>query len=63
MQLLLCVWLFEMGGDAVDIRVGADPKDIGKSIHPYTKLDESILVAAQLAHGSCTDVPPGRKQH
>ena len=35
--------------------------DIGKTIHPHTTLGESIGMAAEIAHGSCTDVPPSKK--
>ena len=35
--------------------------DIGKTIHPHPTLGESIGMAAETAHGSCTDVPPARK--
>ena len=42
-------------------RVGADAVDIGKTIHPHPTLGESIGMAAEIAHGSCTDVPPQKK--
>ena len=41
--------------------VGADEVDIGKTIHPHPTLGESIGMAAEIAHGTCTDVPPQRK--
>jgi hypothetical protein len=34
--------------------------DIGKTIHPHPTLGESIGMAAEVAHGSCTDLPPAR---
>jgi dihydrolipoamide dehydrogenase len=34
---------------------------IGKAIHPHPTLGESIGMAAEVAHGSCTDLPPVRK--
>jgi hypothetical protein len=34
---------------------------IGKTIHQHPTLGESIGMAAKVAHGSCTDVPPARK--
>ena len=43
------------------IEMGADAVDIGKTIHPHPTLGESIGMAAEIAHGSCTDVPPARK--
>ncbi len=41
--------------------MGADAIDIGKTIHPHPTLGKSIGMAAEVAHGSCTDVPPARK--
>ena len=41
--------------------MGADAVDTGKTIHPHTTLDESIGMATEVAHGSCTDLPPARK--
>jgi dihydrolipoamide dehydrogenase len=34
---------------------------IGETIHPHPTLGESIGMAAEIAHGSCTDVPPAKK--
>ena len=34
---------------------------IGKTIHPHPTLGESIGMAAEVAPGSCTDLPPLRK--
>jgi dihydrolipoamide dehydrogenase len=50
-----------IGEIALAIEMGADAVDIGKTIHPHPTLGESIGMAAEVAHGSCTDVPPGRK--
>jgi hypothetical protein len=47
---------------ALDIEMGADAVDIRKTIHPHPTLGESIGMAAEIAHGSCTDVPPARRQ-
>ena len=44
------------------IEMGADAVDIGKTIHPHPTLGESIGMAAEVAHGSCTDLPPQRKK-
>ncbi|MDB5849766.1 MAG: dihydrolipoyl dehydrogenase, partial [Rhodoferax sp.] len=41
--------------------MGADAVDIGKTIHPHPTLGESIGMAAEIALGSCTDVPPQKK--
>lgn len=40
---------------------GLIPVDIGKPIHPHPTLGESIGMAAELEHGSCTDLPPQKK--
>jgi len=50
-----------IGEVALAIEMGADAIDIGKTIHPHPTLGESIGMAAEIAHGSCTDVPPARK--
>jgi len=50
-----------IGEIALAIEMGADAVDIGKTIHPHPTLGESIGMAAEIAHGSCTDVPPARK--
>jgi dihydrolipoamide dehydrogenase len=46
---------------ALAIEMGADAVDIGKTIHPHPTLGESIGMAAEVAHGTCTDLPPQRK--
>jgi dihydrolipoamide dehydrogenase len=46
---------------ALAIEMGADAVDIGKTIHPHPTLGESMGMAAEVAHGSCTDVPPARR--
>ena len=43
------------------IEMGADEVDIGKTIHPHPTLGESIGMAAEVAHGTCTDLPPQKK--
>ena len=50
-----------IGEIALAIDMGVDAVDIGKTIHPHPTLGESIGMAAEVAHGSCTDVPPARK--
>ncbi|MDP1740182.1 MAG: dihydrolipoyl dehydrogenase [Polaromonas sp.] len=50
-----------IGEVALAIEMGADAVDIGKTIHPHPTLGESIGMAAEVAHGSCTDLPPARK--
>ena len=50
-----------IGEIALAIEMGADAVDIGKTIHPHPTLGESIGMAAEVAHGTCTDLPPPRK--
>ncbi|MEY4653074.1 MAG: hypothetical protein RI884_1655 [Pseudomonadota bacterium] len=50
-----------IGEVALAIEMGADEVDIGKTIHPHPTLGESIGMAAEVAHGTCTDLPPARK--
>jgi dihydrolipoamide dehydrogenase len=47
-----------IGEVALAIEMGADEVDIGRTIHPHPTLGESIGMAAEVAHGSCTDLPP-----
>ena len=51
-----------IGEVCLAIEMGCDAVDIGKTIHPHPTLGESIGMAAEIAHGSCTDVPPPRKK-
>ncbi len=50
-----------IGEVALAIEMGADAVDIGKTIHPHPTLGESIGMAAEVAHGVCTDLPPQRR--
>ena len=50
-----------IGEVALAIEMGADTVDIGKTMHPHPTLGESIGMAAEVAHGSCTDLPPARR--
>ncbi|ULJ65523.1 dihydrolipoyl dehydrogenase [Wielerella bovis] len=55
------------GGDMIGeiclaIEMGCDATDIGKTIHPHPTLGESIGLAAEVALGVCTDLPPQRKK-
>jgi dihydrolipoamide dehydrogenase len=50
-----------IGEVALAIEMGADAIDIGMTIHPHPTLGESIGMAAEAAHGSCTDLPPVRR--
>ncbi len=51
-----------IGEVCLAIEMGADAIDIGKTIHPHPTLGESIGMAAEVAHGSCTDLPPLRRK-
>ncbi|MEO6986428.1 MAG: dihydrolipoyl dehydrogenase [Paralcaligenes sp.] len=51
-----------IGEIALAIEMGADAVDIGKTIHPHPTLGESIGMAAEVAEGSCTDLPPVRRK-
>ncbi len=51
-----------IGEVCLAIEMGADHVDIGKTIHPHPTLGESIGLAAEVAHGTCTDLPPQRKK-
>ena len=51
-----------IGEIALAIEMGCDAIDIGKTIHPHPTLGETIGMAAEVAHGSCTDLPPARKK-
>ncbi len=44
------------------IEMGADAVDIGKTIHPHPTLSESIGMAAEVAEGTATDLPPAKRQ-
>ncbi len=47
---------------ALAIEMGADVVDIAKTIHPHPALGESVGMAAEVAEGVCTDLPPMRKK-
>jgi dihydrolipoamide dehydrogenase len=51
-----------IGEVCLAIEMGADAIDIGKTIHPHPTLGETIGLAAEVAHGSCTDIPPVKKR-
>lgn len=51
-----------IGEICLAIEMGCDAVDIGKTIHPHPTLGESIGMAAEIAHGTCTDVPPPKKR-
>ena len=51
-----------IGEVALAIEMGCDVVDIARTIHPHPTLGESIGMAAEVAHGSCTDLPAARKR-
>ena len=51
-----------IGEVCLAIEMGCDAVDIGKTIHPHPTLGETIGMAAEVAHGTCTDVPPPRRK-
>ncbi|HSD61758.1 MAG TPA: dihydrolipoyl dehydrogenase [Burkholderiales bacterium] len=51
-----------IGEIALAVEMGADPVDIGKTIHPHPTLGESIGMAAEVYEGVCTDLPPMKKK-
>jgi dihydrolipoamide dehydrogenase len=51
-----------IGEVCLAIEMGADSVDIGKTIHPHPTLGETVGLAAEAHHGSCTDLPPTKKK-
>ena len=51
-----------IGEICLAIEMGCDAEDIGRTIHPHPTLGESIGMAAEVAMGVCTDLPPQRKK-
>jgi len=51
-----------IGELALAIEMGADPEDIGKTIHPHPTLCESVGLAGEVYEGVCTDLMPARKK-
>jgi dihydrolipoamide dehydrogenase len=51
-----------IGEIALAVEMGADADDIGRTIHPHPTLGETIGLAAEVAEGSCTDLPPARRR-
>ena len=50
-----------IGEVCLAVEMGADPTDIGKTIHPHPTVSESVGMAAEFYEGTCTDLPPRRK--
>ncbi|MBI1906403.1 MAG: dihydrolipoyl dehydrogenase [Rhodocyclales bacterium] len=51
-----------IGEVCLAIEMGCDAVDIGKTIHPHPTLGETVGLTAEVAHGSCTDLPAVRKK-
>jgi dihydrolipoamide dehydrogenase len=51
-----------IGEVCLAVEMGADAADIGRTIHPHPTLSESIGMAAEVAEGVCTDLPPVKKK-
>jgi len=51
-----------IGETVLALEMGADAEDIGLTIHPHPTLNESICLAAEVAEGACTDLPPPRRR-
>jgi dihydrolipoamide dehydrogenase len=52
----------ELIGELVHaLEMGADAEDIGLTIHPHPTLSESLGMAAEMALGTITDLPPKRR--
>ena len=51
-----------IGEVALAIEMGADPVDIGRTIHPHPTLGESIGMAAEVFEGTCTDFLPAKRR-
>ena len=47
-----------IGEVCLAIEMGCDAADMGHTIHPHPTLCESIGLAAEVAEGACTDLPP-----
>ncbi len=51
-----------IGEVCLAVEMGADPVDIGKTIHPHPTLAEFVGMAAEVFEGVCTDLPPPRRR-
>jgi dihydrolipoamide dehydrogenase len=51
-----------IGETVLALEMGADMEDIGMTIHPHPTLNETIGLAAEMAHGSITDLLPPRRR-
>jgi dihydrolipoamide dehydrogenase len=44
------------------LEMGADVEDVGMTIHPHPTLSESVMMAAEMAAGTITDLMPPRRR-
>jgi dihydrolipoamide dehydrogenase len=51
-----------IGEVCLAIEMGCDAADMGHTIHPHPTLCESLGLAAEVAEGACTDLPPQKKK-
>jgi dihydrolipoamide dehydrogenase len=51
-----------IGETVLALEMGADMEDIGMTIHPHPTLSETVCFAAEMAHGSITDLLPPKKR-
>jgi dihydrolipoamide dehydrogenase len=51
-----------IGETVLALEMGADYEDLGLTIHPHPTLNETICFAAEMAHGSITDLMPPKKR-
>lgn len=51
-----------IGETVLALEMGADIEDLALTIHPHPTLNETIGLAAEMAHGSITDLLPARKK-
>jgi len=51
-----------IGETVLALEMGADMEDLAMTIHPHPTLNETIGLAAEMAHGSITDLIPPKKR-
>ena len=51
-----------IGETVLALEMGADMEDLGMTIHPHPTLSETICFAAEMAHGTITDLLPPKKR-
>ena len=51
-----------IGEAMLALEMGAEAEDIGLTVHPHPTLSESVAFAAEVAHGSITDILPPKKR-